>query len=243
MKYTFKAGLTALMITLLFVGTGTENLKAQDLTSDLLRLNQTYECLDQLAMDIDFRIYASHSSQVLVQQARGKSFRKGGQHFQELMGNRVYRTPDYMLMVNDQRRVLLLDDGDAGAKQDFAVDFVEELMTLADAKSSPIAGTDGQRGHSITSETAEFARIDIVFEAESFLLRKLVVYYRRSMPAGENGTLIQPRLEISFGNLRSGKNAVPKGIFTQNYLEKTGNSYHPTPAWRNYQFVNLQTNP
>lgn len=227
-----------LLINIFLLCSLVSGLKAQDLKSDCLKINQNYNACKKLSMKMDYELYSNYTAAIPFQKLDGEMKRNS-----ELMAYKIgpietVRTEKYELVVDhDEQFIALMEHHTKLFEWDEKM-YVGNLdKILLHCESTTYTEEKNNTGcYDIKMKAGEFAKARLYFDKKTFFITKLILFYRGETVLNEdgNGKKERPRLEITYKNIEENKEFAPNEFSELKYVIKSGDNFKCIEKYKDY---------
>lgn len=218
------------------------NANSQNVKQDVLKINEAYSKFNDLSMSIIYNVYANASSSVPAESETGSFKQHGSLRYSRIKEIESLQNKEYLVVVDNEEKVIVVGN---------PVKFNPKKITMLDldtafAKCSSVKFIDNsisQNGYKLMFKptiVSEFDAIDLYFNKKSFLVEKMVFYYREKIKineADENSVKEKPKLEVIFSNMNF-KTEPDINFFSEGrFIEKKKGKYFPVSAYNQYNLI------
>lgn len=211
--------------------------------SDLLRINQAYTDYPDMEVHIAYRLFEDHSTRRVFQEEEARLKRSADRIWYRIAEMEHLITGDYALLLDHQEKTLTLMPRHSAQQQPFdALAQMEEILALCERVMPLDEKNSGYRGYRMDVPLPEMERIDLYFEGDTYLIRKLVFYYRVPEVIDyetEDAPKVKARLELHYDYLDTDARFASGTFSLQQYLTRSGGKYKCLPDFADYQFTDL----
>lgn len=216
---------------------------AQDFKTDMMKVNRAFTGIDELSMDITYKIYQKCSSLSPYEVSKGSFYKKGTFQYSDMMGFETILTGDYLIVVStEDEKIYLGEPVNISALKISPVN-LEKVGGECSAvkKLATDKGIDGYRMEIKQETFSQYDVIEVWYNSKDYFIKKFVLYYREAVSMNELDEMLpkdKPRLEIIF--TETGKNKTyPEDIFSETrYFIKKGDHYLPSQKYKGFQVIN-----
>lgn len=218
------------------------NAHSQNVKEDVMKINEAYSKFIDLSMNITYNVYANAASTLPAESETGSFKQHGNLRYSRIKEIESLQNKEYLVVVDNEEKIIVVGN---------PVKFNPGKITLLDldtafAKCSSVKFMDNnasQKGYKLMFKTnivSEFDAIDLYFNKKSFLVERMVFYYRERIKineADENSVKEKPRLEIIFSNMNF-KTVSDINFFSEaRFIEKKKGKYYPVSAYNQYNLI------
>ena len=203
--------------------------------SEIEQINRTYTAMTSLQSEVDYVMYATHSSTKPIDTQHATLSRQGDSYLYKLGPVETLTTPTYTVTADYEDKELLLDKvrGNPAGKI-LGLDLKTTLEACeAVSVSSP---APGQRLIRLDLPVSDIERLDLQFDAMSHKMQKVIFYYREAAEweAGRDET--QARLEIIYRKQEE-RPVFAKNLFSlERFTRSVNGVFIPGVAFQDFSF-------
>lgn len=231
-KYCF-----CLMLLSLFFSAAAQNAK-----QDILKINETYTSLEDLSMDITYTLFPSAKSKVPAETHAGCFKQHGIMKYSKVKDIEAVHNKNYSLVIdNDDKLIVVANPAKFSASKITMLDLEKSLSLCSSVEF--IGTTGNQSGYKLVfkqNAPSEYDAVELYFNKKTFLVEKLVMYYRQTIKLNEedpNSAKDKPRLEIAFSNASLKKITDISFFLEEKFIEKKKGKYYTASAYNSYQLI------
>ncbi|OFY82814.1 MAG: hypothetical protein A3F72_01645 [Bacteroidetes bacterium RIFCSPLOWO2_12_FULL_35_15] len=216
------------------------NVYSQNAKQDMIKINEAYSKFNDLAMNITYNLYPNYTATSPVETETGSFKQHESLRYSKLKGIESLQNKEYLVVVDNEEKLIVVSN---------PVKFNPGKITMVDldkafTNCSSIQFIDNKSalsGYKLTfKETivSEFDAIDLYFNKKTFLVEKIVFYYREKIRVNEydeSSPKEKPKLEIVFSNMDF-KTISDLTFFSENrFIEKRKGKYFPVSIYTNFE--------
>jgi len=214
----------------------------QNAKQDVMKINEAYSKFNDLSMNISYNLYKNYAATSPVETETGSYKQHGSLRYNKLKGTESLQNKEYLIIVDNEDKIIVVSN---------PVKFNPGKITMVDldkafANCSSIQFIDNktdQNGYKLTFKqniVSEFDAIDLYFNKKSFLVERIVFYYREKIsvnPEDESSLKEKPKLEIIFSNMNF-KTISDLTFFSEDrFIEKRQGKYYPVSTLHEYEVI------
>jgi hypothetical protein len=210
---------------------------------DLAKVRTAYDRTANIAMDVEYKLYANHTTTDVLEVHKGFYCKQGVSNlYMELYGTLTIQNKEYIFVKDDSSKIVLLAKNKAViSKSPTPADFQKLLTVCNTVTAMPTVGN--VKGYKLafpTNELVEMNAIDIYFDTTNFFATKVVLFYNASLEINpENGVrkYIKPRLEVNYLNINTAPDFKKDQFIFDKYLKKNAKTWQIQNAYSEYELM------
>jgi hypothetical protein len=220
--------------------------KSQNAKEEMKKMNEAYLKHVDLTMDIAYNVYANWTDASPIEKNSGFYMQHGTDRYNKLNRIESVQNKECALVIDNEEKMILVGNP---VKFDPAKITMLNLDTAFSkyASVTPIKVSAPQKGYKLifkTSAASEYEAVDIYFNTKTYLMEKMVFYYRNKVQlqkTNRDEAKEKPRLEIIFSKVSTAPNPDLKLYSEPRFIAKTTNSYRAVGTYSSYKLVNQKT--
>jgi len=225
---------------------------AQTSEQDFDNIRKVYANMAEYTMDLEYKMYKNYTSTIPVDHINMLLKKKGNQCYNRLAGSETLINDKYVMVLNHESKIFMIDKNVRSypvkgiSKTDPDVDklFSAIMKEIKDedsihvtVKEKKISGKEKQ--YTIYYSGGEYSAVSFSYDVNTYLVKKVILYFRRKMEINTGDAAQAPRLEIVYRqtDLRPGfdKNTFSETAYA--VVHKDG-SIKLNPAFKDYKMIN-----
>jgi hypothetical protein len=174
--------------------------KAVDIINSV---NATYAKMTTIMVTSRFDLYANHTTTKVYETKTGVYRKKDGQSSYKIAGMEKFDSPKYRILANHDQKMLMVQPNNTGTnpsdKPSLSMD-TETAKILSNTDNATVEDKGSYWIISILPKIGDTEKNSIWVEKSSYLITKMVSYYRKAKnldPNDKKTTPEKPRLEIT----------------------------------------------
>lgn len=233
---------TFLLLLPVFDSVAQEQSKSEKASADFVRINQAYADNKKLKMDVAYALYANYTSAIPHENAKGVFMKQNNSTYSELLGTTSLSNNKVSLAIDKNEQTIIVTDPPAKTVIPGAVDFDALLKICSSIDYKELDGNI--KYYKLRFDNAPFSlynSIDIYFNGETFLLTKLLLYFREEIDLNADDKIQvkeKPRLEISYTSIDTSPVFDPGQFSEARYISIAGKKITCTQAYSAYHLIN-----
>lgn len=215
---------------------------AQNIEEDLGKINEQYN-LKSLAMDIQYEVYPNHTTLTSIQTETGKVRKEGNKLYYRIGPVETLNTDDYNLVVNHDEKLIALLPVKQAEKVEvpgFIPENVNKLLATCENVAFEVIGKTIHAYH-LECSLSEYSKISLIFNNKTFLLEKLKLYYRHSLPEEETDRQAEStepvRMEITYKNIETKPDFSDNTFNYEKFVTEDGGVYRVNEGYSEYRLI------
>ena len=219
-----------------------QQVKSSVAGADFMRINEAYSNSKKLKMNIGYVLYASYTSTIPSENAKGVFMKQNNSTYSELLGFTSLNNNKVSLSVDQNEQTIIVTDPPSKTVIPGAVDFDTLLKICSSITYKELDGNIKLyklRFDNVVS--SQYNAIDIYFNGETFLLTRLSLYFREEADLNENDNIHvkeKPRLEISYTSIETSPVFEPGQFSEARYINVTGKKITCASAYKAFHLIN-----
>lgn len=202
---------------------------------EIEQINRRYAALTQLRTEVEYTMFATHSSAKPIDRQTATLARNGEAYLYKLGPVETLTTAAYRISADREDKELLLDKVRGNAKDKQLGYDLDAALAACDTivLSDPAPGLRMIR---MDLAMPDVERIEFRFDASSHLMQKVTLFYREAEVWEEGKPATKARMEIHYK--RQDANPVfAKDLFSiERFVHKDKGVLVPAPAFAHYEF-------
>lgn len=167
----------------------------------------------------------------------GEMIQKGDQYFYKLGYTEIMRSNDYIVVLDNQQKTILLDTivpelANNTIQDQFPLDSFLQFYGEVESKTE-----NGIRFYKFESPLAGVSHTEMKVNTRDWTIKSVEIFFFENRP-GKDETKIRNKLKIDYLQHGSSKNTSPSLFKVSRYIRIFGKNYQPNQAYRNYFFMN-----
>lgn len=216
---------------------------SDDPTIDLKKISDVYESMEDIALNLDYKVFEDHFSSIPKETERGLYFRKGKNEFSELLGVTTVQFENEKVFINKDEKIIILTDFVTMRDSSFlGINFfISSLDKIGTLNKKIISKSSSCLSINYGSEKIPYKVIEIFYNPKTFLMSKAILYYREKMSMDDSspkksGT--PPRVEILFTNIDQARIKESDVFNYSNYIVRSGKKLLAGTKYKGFEIVN-----
>jgi hypothetical protein len=238
-----KNSITVLLLLLLAEAHAQQPVKAEVASADFVRINEAYSNSKKLKMDVSYVLYESYTSATPFENEKGVFMKQNNSIYTELLGITSLSNSKVSLAIDANEKTMIVSDP-ASKRKDTPgeVDLDTLLKICSSITYSELE--DGIKFYKLRFDNAVFSQynaIDIYFDGKTFLLTRLVLYFREELDLNESDNVHikdHPRLEISYSSIDTSPEFDAAQFSEARYINVAGKKITCTSSYASYRLIN-----
>lgn len=204
--------------------------------SDFENINQAYAKLTTLQTQVDYVYYSSHSTKTVGQTLQAVLSIKGADYHYQLGEVETLYTSNLTIIADHEEKKIMLDGGHIRARDVLFGANLDTLLTVCHRIKASYPGGRVKK-YELYAHLAETERIDIYFDTTTFLMQKVVLFYKEPLKVEYGGTGDKPRLELVYRR-QDTQPTFAKNLFDPGrFVKKSGHRFLASGTFRTYQII------
>ena len=225
------------IIISLFLLIGSLDVVAQQsqASQDFERINATYAKLTELKTNVAYVLYPNHAATIPFQQEKASLWISGKNSLYKIGAVETLHTPEYTILIDHDEAQLIVQptgpgrpDPLTGIELDSLLSYCSELSMQEEANS---------RTYTLSLPFGELERIQIRFDRSTYLMEKVILYYRQTEEMEEGLPAEKPRLEINYLSQENRARFAKDAFSIYQYIQHDGTQFQPITLYQSYQFI------
>lgn len=201
---------------------------------EIEQINRTYEQLTQLRLELDYEMYATHTSSKAIDKQQAVYSRNGDAVFYRLGPMEMLTTSAFSIAADHEGKELVVGKAQQQAMNHRLGTDLDAFLQACDTVliSYPAPGLCLLQ---LDVEMPDVERVELCFVAMSKMLRKVTLYYREVSDWEEGKAETKARMEITYRRQDSKPDFAKDLFLTERFIQKTNGVLVPSPAFRDYE--------
>lgn len=230
-------------------------LPAQDIAKDVLKLNEKYKEIDSISMKMQFILYKDYTSSVAFETVNGILMKQNKNLYNSIATVESLTNSKYSLFIDNDSHIIIIGnvvktDSTNNKKSKFNIDlnFSVESMSALVASGFTIEeppkfyflknSSDSIRALKVDLNYSDYESIECYYYPKTYIIKKIILYYRDAYEIDENGDTTKPRLEINYSNVDE-KTMFNQDIFSEKkYVSISDKTVTGIGKYSKYKIVN-----
>ena len=227
----------AFLVCVLTLSTNAQNAK-----QDILKINEAYSKFSHLSMNITYNLFKNYTANVPFESESGYFQQQGTLRYSKLKEIESLQNKNCLVVIDNEDKLIVVGN---------PVKFNAKKITLLDldtalTKCSSVSFIDAGSTLSCYKMSfrqdivSEFDAIDLYFNKKSFLVEKMVFYYREKIRINEEDETSpkeKPKLEVVFSKMKFDKISDETFYSETRFVEKRKGKYFPVSAYSEYELI------
>lgn len=216
--------------------------KTQNAKEDILKINEAYSKFTDLSMSITYNLYANFSATKTSETETGLYKQFGKLRYNKLKNIESIQNKEYLIVIdNEDKKIVIGNPVRFDYKKVTMIDLDSIFKSCSNIKL--IDNIPEQKGYKLSFKpdiVSEHDAIELYFNRKTYLVEKLVFYYRRKIRVNENdenSPKEKPRLEIVFSKFNFHPEKDNNLFLEASYFEKNKNKYYPVKKYVEYEII------
>ncbi len=215
---------------------------AQNIKQDMLAINKACHQQNNVSVGFSYTLYKDDKSKEAIDVVQGEIKRLGENLHYKLADMEIIRNEKYNLIIDHQSKLISLSEHNTRLfdwNEGLYFGNFEQYMKLYEKSTFSSQGNTAT--YDLQLKTGQFARIQITYNKQNYLMTKVVLYYREAQDISrdQRGEKTKPRLEINYTSTDVKAKLEAENFSELNYLDKNGKNYSCKAAYKTYR---LQVN-
>jgi len=227
-------------ICFILLGLGSMTAHAQQASTDLKKVNASYESAAVVSQKVSYKSYANYADKTPYETLTGEIIRSKGNVYNKIGPVEIITTSTYTFSIDhEEKTMVLLPKSSAGSAMPTEVDYEALLAICSEVKYASLSSSSAS--YTMVFPSEEYEKVTVTFNTKSFYIQKLDLYYKTMETYAENEKTVttKPKLEIVYSELKS-RSDLTDSFFTYDtfLLKQSTNKYICKEPYTSYQFIN-----
>ena len=213
--------------------------RAQNAADDFLKINRAYEKHVTLSMDLVYNYYPDHTTGKISETEAGHIDRDGAQIHYTLSDAETVQNDKYYTSVDHENKLIVVSERYKPSRTRLMEVNIDSMLSFCSKVEYAEAG-GGQKKYTLSFSSYTYDEIEIVFDAESYLIGKLVLYYHdpvKTDEEDETGTAYAPRIEILYQNIKTEPVFEPNAFSETRFVYMENGQFKCKPDYKEYHVI------
>lgn len=208
--------------------------------ADFEKINATYAALTTLETEVEYVLFPNHTTTETYEKQKASLWRKGDKMRYKIAGVETLTTPERTYLIDHDDRQLIVNKTLPTKQNPLTGIDLDKLLALC-RRISYTRSPNGHKTYVLEVPMPDIEKVAFTFDTQSFLMQKVVLYYRQPQQMEKGMKAEKPRMEIRY--LRQDPTPTfPKKVFEENYYAFVKNGRRvPGQAFINYEFIDHTT--
>ncbi|MCW3071739.1 MAG: hypothetical protein JWO44_1629 [Bacteroidetes bacterium] len=211
---------------------------SQNWKKDLLEMNKAYMNAKSFSMKVDVNSYAGLNDKKAFFRSAGEVVSSGSNYYTSMMGRITILNERCMLVVDHgQKMIVYKKNNPASAPRNgFTIASLDSSMVMMEknVKVKYLQDNAKEKRIELTYKSGEIARMEIVLDPVTCLMREVVFYYNTSKDYGNS----LAKVVVTYTDTELDRE-VPDSFFSENnFLVSRKNEMLPLKKYEKYEVVN-----
>lgn len=206
-----------------------------------MKINEAYSKFKDLSMNITYKVYLNQKTTVPYETQVGIFKQHGNLRYSKLSNIESIENKDYLLVVdNDDKRIVISNPVKFNPGKITMLNLDSAFRTCSTVVPFTSGALQGYQLVFKTDVVSAFDKIDLYFNKKTYIVEKLVFYYRQKMKLinDDKESAEKPKMEILFSQFNF-QNITDVSLFSESkYIEKKKGGYIPVNAYTSYNVIN-----
>lgn len=212
----------------------------QDLARlEIEKINRRYTALTQLHTEVDYVMYATHTSTKPIDTQRATLSRSGDLYLYKLGPIETLTTPQYSITVDYEDQELIMDKVRKKPSETLiGWDTNTALAACDKVLVSSSSSTVGQTLIRMDLPLPEVEQFDLRFNAATHMLQRVTLYYRDSEEWEDGQGETKARMQIIYHSQNTNPVFAKDLFLLDRFVRKVNGVFVPAPAFKDFTFYN-----
>jgi hypothetical protein len=211
---------------------------AQNIDEDLEKIRQNFPFTDQMLIEAEYRLYANHSTNKVMQSEVSLMKRNGINYYYRLGPNEVINNRQYYLKVDHENEIIYCEKSKPYDKMPaYLANFnIDSSLAMYEAIEYKNSGNSGIYTFYVGKDGIE--KMDLVFSKLDYRVIKIVIYYNYIGHLREDYKDLKPRVELRYLNYKNSLKLSSSDFSVRPYLAVDSKNIRLQPRYSHYRLVN-----
>ncbi len=217
---------------------------AQNFELDMAKIGEAYKNAEACHLELEYRLYKSHTSMAVFERGNAKLIRKGSQFFYRFFDLEAVVNDKYVVVLDHESQTFMIDRFDAAAVQLETWVLPDSLATLFETAKPLVDRIEYTVQNNRTAyyttyyNYGELEKQVIYFDRNKYQLEKVVQYFRDPQPIDEQHP-DKPRLEMVYTRFDLNPTVDAQLFSEKNYATVIPDKkIELKPAYKGYTIIN-----
>jgi hypothetical protein len=215
---------------------------SQNAAEDFKKARAAYDATSALSMDVIYKSYPDYTTTVENESQAGSFKRQGDKLYSNLLGIETLQNAEqYLIVENNSKKLVVLDPvKTTSSATPVNVDSVLSICSSVKFFEAPT----GNKIYKLSFDkqtSMPYAEIDFSIDKQSFLINKIVMYYRNEVNFNYQDSEApkkKPRLEIIYKNINTHAVFAQDQFSEKKYITVTSAAIKPIGKYSAYELIN-----
>lgn len=188
---------------------------AQISNKDFDSIRTAYARMSEYAMELEYKLYPDHDFPVCMESTKAWMKKKDNQYYYKVGGTEALINQDYVMIVSHKNRTFMIDKyenpslkRDQNIKNAGIDSLIGQLIkSVSNLDSSKVTLKEKlisktEKQYSLYYSRGEYTSVSFVYDVNTYLVKKAVLYYRKKMRVDNSKVEKSPRLEMIYSNIQ-----------------------------------------
>lgn len=208
--------------------------------SDFNNVYKAYLGYTRISMDVVYEYYGSHTSERPVQTSYGSMKRDGKNFYNKILNTETLLNGDYFINIDHNNKIILVNNPVNTVPNNglpIKLDDYFKLYSYVN-KEEPDQNTVSYK-FGIPQGNVE--EVEVAFDRKTFLVHKIVIFYRQGVNYKRGDKNEKPRVEILYKNISTNPVFADDCFSEKRFLTFSQTKTSPNPKYKTYRLFNHKT--
>ena len=209
--------------------------QVQDARVDFENINSTYQSFSKLKTEVEYVLFPTHTSTQSYQTQKASFWQDGDKFLYKIAGIETLSTPERFYFIDHEAKQLIVNRPSPIRPDPLTGLALDTLLSVCQQIKK--SKTQQLTSYELSLPFGEIEKVKIMFDPHTFLMKKVIMFYRITEAMEPEMPKDKPRLEIHY--LSQNPRAVfPTGTFSESrYVQIQNGQRNPIPTYQNYEFI------
>jgi hypothetical protein len=208
--------------------------------TDIEKINKAYLKNTKLEMSMDYEAFSNYTSKEPVDRQVGVVKRDGDLLYNQLSSMESLHTTKYNIVVdNESKEIAIMAILNSKETPDYSnlLGDIEKFISMCKSVSEVVVGKQSRELRMIMPEASDYTQVFLTYDVKTYMVRKMVLFFRKEEQVTDNSPKESPRIEISYTNINL-KPKFTKDEFTyERFVVKENSKYIGLGKYMNYNVM------
>ncbi len=216
---------------------------------DFVKIREAYKKAGKLSMDMEYKVYQGHESDLLKEEHTGHYLKSGNDNlYMELFGTLTICNREIKMVKDDSGKVVLLTKPVPEDTKQPLVDMEKMLQVCSQVTALPSSKMVKGYHLEFGDQIMEMKAVEVYFDTTTYLVQKVILFYAKDVDVhpeykwkGKKSETYKPRLEVEYQHINTNPVVSELKFSADKYIKKTNNKWKLQPALAKYQLLDQTT--
>jgi len=212
---------------------------AQNFRAEMARVNGAFDSLTNIGMKVTYRLYNDYTTDKINSTEVSELKKQGTNLYLKLEDVETIYTEKFDLVVDRENKSIIISD--PSPERNKLTGLKKSKKPEENYKEiEPLVFDNGLKGYRVNLEEVEqeqYNKMQIEFNPKTWMLTRLVLYYKDDIDVDNTENPTKPRMEIMYSDPQPVTSDI-SGLFKlENYILQNKNGLIATKAYQGYEVI------